>query len=109
MLGGGGVRLKPPWPDPPVLDTCSWGGPDPPPSACQLLVGGSGPLPQQLAGFLKWLASDDARRTSSLHQVAMGVRTFNAQTRLVDWSTDAEIADLMGQLLVQAAGTSNDE
>ena len=59
--------------------------------------------------FVRWLASGDAVRARSLDQVRIAVRVFAAETRLTDWSADAEIAALMEQLMEQAAVVSDDE
>lgn len=59
--------------------------------------------------FVKWLASGDAGRASSVEQVAIAARMFSAETRLEDWSADREIAALLEQLKEQAAVASKDE
>ena len=46
--------------------------------------------------FARWVASD-AERARSLSHVRLAVGTFLPQTRLADWSTDDEIANVLGQ------------
>ena len=59
--------------------------------------------------FIRWLASGDAAGACSMNQLATAVRTFTAQTRLVDWCADSEVSGLMGQLARRAAEASDDE
>jgi hypothetical protein len=59
--------------------------------------------------FVRWLASGDEVRARSLGQVRIAVRVFAAETRLTDWSADAEIAALMEQPAGQAEMASDDE
>ena len=59
--------------------------------------------------FVRWMASGEAGNALAMEQVAMAVRTFNAETRLVNWCADLEIADLLEQPTRLAAEASNDE
>ena len=50
--------------------------------------------------FLEWMASD-AERARSLMHVRLASRTFRAQTQLIDWCTDDEVASMLRRLGVQ--------
>ena len=50
--------------------------------------------------FVEWMASD-AERARSLTHVRLASRTFRAQTQLIDWCSDDEVANTLIRLGVQ--------